>query len=247
VHACVRACGRACVRACVFFPWHPTCLRKESKTVLPADTCIHAYLYTTLLSISLSHISLIVHPAPRMTTAPRANLESIITSGRWPMGATMAILQQHGHSSSHVPMGLSARASMRYGWYCVGIASTHVIGGRDTCTGTSFPLGMGTRASRGGKIKGPPLPHSDLAHAICVGASRRGRATAHRPFDTWLSEGRPDTAGKDRSVRLLAPNTWGGARNSERMYLCGTFCETLISCRENIYERCILFRKNVSL
>ena len=125
---------------------------------------------STFLSISVSHISLMVQPAPRMTRAPSANLESIRTSGKCPAGATSAILQQHGHKSSHVPMGLSARARSRYGWYCLGMASTHVCS-RGAGRATSRPLGTGIRASRGAANSGPLLLHRGLHHNLCCACS----------------------------------------------------------------------------
>eukprot|EP00961_Rhodomonas_salina_P225461 3048241-Rhodomonas_salina.1 len=66
--------------------------------------------------MSMSQRSLIVQPAPRMTNAPIENFVIIHRSGNDPMGATIPMLHMHGHNSSHVPIGLSSRASKAYGW-----------------------------------------------------------------------------------------------------------------------------------
>lgn len=53
--------------------------------------------------MSLSHISLMVHPAPRMTRAPAANIASVSSGGRTPGAAARAMLQPHGQNSSQDP------------------------------------------------------------------------------------------------------------------------------------------------
>jgi hypothetical protein len=119
-------------------------------------------VHATLRSMSRSHMSLMVHPAPRITTAPSANLESRSRSGNPAAGATIAMLQQPGHSSSQVPMGLSARARRKYGWYPAGIASTQVGRGSERTGIGSRPRGIGILASRATAISGPLRPHSPL-------------------------------------------------------------------------------------
>lgn len=57
----------------------------------------------TFLSNSLSHMSLTVQPAPRISTAPAPNRASVPKSGRQPGSAASAMLQLHGRYSSHVP------------------------------------------------------------------------------------------------------------------------------------------------
>ena len=58
---------------------------------------------STFLSKSLSHMSLIMQPAPRMKKAPAPNRISIQRSGRWPGLAANAMLHVHGHNNSSVP------------------------------------------------------------------------------------------------------------------------------------------------
>lgn len=56
----------------------------------------------TFLSMSLSHMSLIVQPAPRIITAPRANKPRISKFGNAPADDAKAILHEHGqYKSSH--------------------------------------------------------------------------------------------------------------------------------------------------
>jgi len=74
--------------------------------------------------MSMSHRSLIVHPAPLITKAPTENLAIIHSSGNDPTGATIPILHMHGHNSSHVPIGLSKRANKAYGCSFAGKALT---------------------------------------------------------------------------------------------------------------------------
>ena len=47
---------------------------------------------STLLSMFLSHMSLIVHPAPLITKEPAAKVASRVRSGRWPGPAAMQML-----------------------------------------------------------------------------------------------------------------------------------------------------------
>lgn len=64
----------------------------------------------TLLSKFLSHISLIVHPAPLMTNAPTPNTESIHTvdnSGAALMYPAIVIAHIDGDKRSKVPIGFS--------------------------------------------------------------------------------------------------------------------------------------------
>ena len=49
---------------------------------------------STLLSIFLSHISLIVQPAPLITKEPAAKVARRVRSGRWPGPAAMQMLQK---------------------------------------------------------------------------------------------------------------------------------------------------------
>lgn len=60
---------------------------------------------STLESISLSHISFIVHPAPRIMNAPIPNKLNIYRSGSEPGAAHNAILHAHGQNKSHDPNG----------------------------------------------------------------------------------------------------------------------------------------------
>lgn len=53
--------------------------------------------------MSLSHISLMVQPAPRMTRAPAANIASVSSGGRTPGAAARAILQPQGQNNSQDP------------------------------------------------------------------------------------------------------------------------------------------------
>lgn len=72
-----------------------TWLRKQS---------IYFYVCTlTFLSKSLSHMSLIVHPAPLISKAPTPKSASMRRSGRHPGSAASPILQVQGRYSSHVP------------------------------------------------------------------------------------------------------------------------------------------------
>ena len=91
--------------------------------------CEIIQISATLLSIFLSHISLIVHPAPLITKEPAAKVARRVRSGRWPGPAAMQMLRRvklrgetemmvyhlhpQGQNSSHVPMGLSSLASLR--------------------------------------------------------------------------------------------------------------------------------------
>ncbi len=57
----------------------------------------------TFASKSLSHISLIVHPAPLMSNAPVPNKARYVMDGRCPAGVANAIDQEHGINSSQEP------------------------------------------------------------------------------------------------------------------------------------------------
>ena len=82
----------------------------------------------TLLSISRSHKSFTVHPAPRKSKEPTPNVASNPTSGNAPTGAANAMDQKHGHASSAVPIGRSNRISFAYGTMDDGSTfSTHVF------------------------------------------------------------------------------------------------------------------------
>jgi len=65
-------------------------------------------------------MSLMVHPAPRMTKAPVENKAKRVGSGRHPEGAARAVDQKQGQRSSIVPMGLSIRANRAYGCHLSG-------------------------------------------------------------------------------------------------------------------------------
>uniref|UniRef100_A0A0B6ZUL5 Uncharacterized protein n=1 Tax=Arion vulgaris TaxID=1028688 RepID=A0A0B6ZUL5_9EUPU len=69
----------------------------------------------TFESISLSHMSLIIQPAPRMKNAPAPNKVKILKSGRHPGSAAKAILHVQGQYRSQLPIGLSNLISRRYG------------------------------------------------------------------------------------------------------------------------------------
>lgn len=57
----------------------------------------------TFLSISLSHISFMVQPAPLIMTAPRPNKPSISKLGRSPAAEAKAMLHVQGQYSSNHP------------------------------------------------------------------------------------------------------------------------------------------------
>jgi hypothetical protein len=59
---------------------------------------------STLLSISLSHMSFIVHPAPLITKAPERNRVISQGSGKAPGPVARAQLHPQGQKSSHVPV-----------------------------------------------------------------------------------------------------------------------------------------------
>jgi hypothetical protein len=58
---------------------------------------------STAWSMFLSHMSLMVQPAPRITSAPRPKVASRAGSGRLPAGVARARLQPHGHNNNQVP------------------------------------------------------------------------------------------------------------------------------------------------
>jgi len=61
----------------------------------------------TLSSISLSHMSFIVQPAPLMTNAPKPKSANILRSGRDPGAAHIAMLQPHGQNSNQEPVTIT--------------------------------------------------------------------------------------------------------------------------------------------
>lgn len=150
----------------------PRKTRAWKRVISPAAIGLVLVL-ATLLSISLSHMSLIVHPAPRMTIAPTANFAIMRKSGRAPAGAAMAMLQQHGHRSNHVPTGLSART--RY------LHPTDSGGESDECTARrTHNLGRGQRNKDGGAgtgsgIRGSIQVRGDPSWHLVNPCRREGR------------------------------------------------------------------------
>merc|ERR1719318_1387616 len=71
---------------------------------------------STSLSMFLSHMSLMVQPAPLMTKAPTPKMANMWRSGSWPAGVARQSDQPQGQNSSQVPMGLSSLARRRKGW-----------------------------------------------------------------------------------------------------------------------------------
>ena len=77
---------------------------RHSTTHMEAvDTSLTNKQLFTFLSKSLSHMSLIMQPDPRMKKAPAPNRISIQRSGRWPGLAANAMLHVHGQNNSSVP------------------------------------------------------------------------------------------------------------------------------------------------
>lgn len=62
-----------------------------------------SFVLSTFLSMSLSHMSLMMHPAPLMKKAPAPNRASSHRLGRVPGAEARAILQVQGQYSNHVP------------------------------------------------------------------------------------------------------------------------------------------------
>lgn len=58
----------------------------------------------TFLSKSLSHMSLMVQPAPLINNEPVPNNASMLKSGRQPGSAASPILHVQGKKSNHVPV-----------------------------------------------------------------------------------------------------------------------------------------------
>ena len=58
----------------------------------------------TFLSMSWSHMSFIVHPAPLMITAPKPKRANICKSGNAPGGAAIAMLHPHGQNNNQDPV-----------------------------------------------------------------------------------------------------------------------------------------------
>ena len=68
----------------------------------------------TLESMSLSHISFMVQPAPLIMNAPVAKSPSNVGSGKGvPGGVANPKLQPHGQNNNQDPMGLSIRISFK--------------------------------------------------------------------------------------------------------------------------------------
>eukprot|EP01139_Manchomonas_bermudensis_P026466 Amastigsp_a850756_5.p3 type:complete len:211 gc:universal Amastigsp_a850756_5:323-955(+) len=88
----------------------------------------------TRASMSRSQRSLTMQPAPRIATAPIPQ-SAMYLSSRAPMpwafsAPAMPMDHTHGQYRSHVPMGRSRRASLRYGRHDAGArVSTHVSTG----------------------------------------------------------------------------------------------------------------------
>lgn len=57
----------------------------------------------TFLSKSLSHMSLMVHPAPLINSAPVPKRDSMPRCGKHPDSEASAMLHVHGRYSNHVP------------------------------------------------------------------------------------------------------------------------------------------------
>jgi len=70
-----------------------------------------ANVQLTFLSISVSHMSLIVQPAPLMMNAPKPKSISILRSGKHPGTALRAMLQPHGQKSSQEPAAYKYRVN----------------------------------------------------------------------------------------------------------------------------------------
>ena len=100
--------------------------------MMPGSTEICTYLVIglsavrwTLRSIFLSHISLIVQPAPLIIKAPVAKSPSNVGSGKGvPGGVANPKLQPHGQNNNQEPMGLSIRISFKKGCRSLGAFST---------------------------------------------------------------------------------------------------------------------------
>jgi hypothetical protein len=56
-------------------------------------------------------MSLMVHPAPRITKAPRPKTARRAGSGRQPAGVARARLHPHGHNNSQVPANYTVKTS----------------------------------------------------------------------------------------------------------------------------------------
>ena len=70
---------------------------------------------STFLSISASHMSLIVHPAPLIIIAPIAIRPNMNGSGSSPADPAMPMLHPQGQNRSQDPIGLSNLMSRKYG------------------------------------------------------------------------------------------------------------------------------------
>ena len=80
----------------------------------------------TFISISLSHISFIVQPAPLIIKAPAAKIPSNPGSGKGdPAGAARPRLHPQGQNNNHEPIGLSTRINFKYGCTLIGALSTN--------------------------------------------------------------------------------------------------------------------------
>lgn len=98
------SCGRSCD------------LHKHTVTFWNAcsDRCRRrwaARVKYTFLSKSLSHMSLMVHPAPLISRAPVPKRESMPRCGRHPGSEARAMLHVQGRYSSHVPAAQSGQSN----------------------------------------------------------------------------------------------------------------------------------------
>lgn len=65
--------------------------------------CCWIFRGHTFLSKSLSHMSLMVHPAPLINSAPVPKRDSMPRCGKHPGSEASAMLHVHGRYSNHVP------------------------------------------------------------------------------------------------------------------------------------------------
>lgn len=140
-------------------------------------------------------MSLMVQPAPRMSTAPTPNRDSICQSGKQPGSAAKPMLQVHGRYSSHVPGGRqNPRVGARRETRSVGAAGQG--GSRVTARPSSQanPLAKPSARSEGARGQGgvatatgtvpatPPLPPARRGRhhpRPPAGSARRGPRPRH--------------------------------------------------------------------
>lgn len=116
-----------------------------------------------------------VQPAPRMSTAPTPNSDSICQSGRQPGSAAKAMLQVHGRYSSHVPEG---GQSARLGWArrrARGAAGRAAARGPAPALPNAHAPARGRVLRRRHRAPRPSLPHRRTP------AARRGRCQRRSP------------------------------------------------------------------